>query len=45
MDSPEIDCNCDNRIHVEWNQDGEVVRCVDCGQLFISTNDGLQAMT
>ena len=39
--SPEIDCNCDDLRHVEWTEDGELVRCTHCGREYYSTSDDL----
>ena len=39
--SPEIDCNCDNLCHVRFDERGDIVRCVNCGREFVSTNEDL----
>ena len=39
--SPEIDCKCHRLIHVEWDERGEIVRCLDCGSRYVSTSDDL----
>jgi len=39
--SPEIDCACDDRVHIEWLQTGDLQACVNCGRRYISTDDDL----
>ena len=39
--SPEPECWCEKLVHVEWTQDGELVRCEKCQREYYSTSDDL----
>ena len=36
--SPEIDCNCDNRVSAGRDERGDKERCVDCGSVWLILN-------